>query len=262
MKKNNENIAIIGCGNMGGGIARRLGKAHPVFLYDRNAKKMEILAQEGYGTPCRSLQEAFEHSEILILAIKPQGIQDFGKSIAGIPLKHTIISLLVGTAITQLRHYFPEQKIIRMMPNLALLCGEGAIGLCTEEALSPPELDKIDSLCEALGKSYWISESKFDGFSALAGSGIAFVFALIEAMVESGIAMGLSAEESQEMIQQTIKGGVQLLRETKKHPAELKWQVTSPGGTTIAGLQRFEEAAISGGIMNTFLATYQRSMEL
>ena len=257
-----KKIAIIGCGTMGSGIAKRLSKKHSLFLYDRNAKKVESLVKIGHGTACSSLSDAFHHSDILILAIKPQGIQEFGASIAKIPLKHTIISLLVGTTTLELKTYFPGQQIVRMMPNLALLCGEGAIGLCKESSLPSSEVDNIESICAELGKGYWIPESKFNAFSALAGSGIAFIFALIEAMVESGIAMGLSAEESQEMIQQTIKGGLHLLQKSKKHPAELKWQVTSPGGTTIAGLQKFEEAAVKAGIMNTFLATYQRSIEL
>jgi pyrroline-5-carboxylate reductase len=148
------------------------------------------------------------------------------------------------------------------MPNLALNCGESAIGLTTEDSFSKLELNEINSLCEYLGKSYWIPESKFNAFTSLGGSGTAFIFALIESMVEAGISMGFSAAEAQDIVQQTIKGSLALLDNTQKHPAELKWQVTSPGGTTIAGLRKFEEFGVRAGVMNTFLAAYQHAKDL
>lgn len=261
MGKNSKNIAIIGCGNMGAAIARRLSSTNNIFLFDRNLKKMEILEKEGCGTACSSMLEAFKKSELLILAIKPQGIKEFALTITPKTLKHTIISLLSGTTLDQLKALFPGQRIVRMMPNLAVLCGESTIGLSTNEAFSKADFNEFNSLCSPLGKIYWLPESKFNAFTALTGSGIAFVFALIESMVEAGISMGFNAVEAQEMVQQTIKGGVCLLDSSKEHPAALKWKVTSPGGTTIAGLRKFEEFGVRGGVINTFLAAYQRAIE-
>lgn len=262
MSKKSKTIAIIGCGNMGAGIARRLSSHNTLFLYDRNPQKMKLLQKDGCGTPCFSLEDAFKKSEILILAIKPQGIKEFAHTISPKTLKHTIISLLSGTTLDQLKAYFPGQKIVRMMPNLAVLCGESTVGLSADDSLSKTDLNELNTLCSPLGKIYWLPESKFNAFTALTGSGIAFVFALIESMVEAGISMGFNAVEAQEMVQQTVKGGLSLLDSSKEHPAALKWKVTSPGGTTIAGLRKFEEYGVRGGVINTFLGAYQRAIEL
>lgn len=262
MNKKMKNLAIIGCGNMGGGIARRLAPLYNLYLFDRNKKKMEMLEKDKCGTPCSSMREAFEKSDILLLAIKPQGVKDFAREIEGQNFHHTVISLLSGTTIEQLKGLFPGQKIVRMMPNLAVTSGESALGMSTEENFSKSELQELNNLCNPLGKIYWIPETKINAFTALAGSGIAYVFAIIEAMVEAGISMGFNAEESQELAHQTIKGGISLLESTQKHPAELKWKVTSPGGTTIAGLLKFEDYRVRSGIIQTYMGAYNRAIEL
>lgn len=251
-----KKITIIGCGNMGQALAKRLSPTNELFFYDRNREKVEDLEKKGYGTACSNIIEAVCSSEIIILAIKPQNL----KQVAELKLKdhQAIVSLLAGTTIETLRKYFPTVQIVRMMPNLPLVYGEGVIGL----SLDNQDKEHWKKLFEPLGKIYWLAEEKIDALTALAGSGPAFFYSMVEAMVDAGIAMGFSASDAQDLVHQMLKGSLVLLEQTAKHPGELKWQIASPQGTTIAGLKRLEELALRGGIINTFLAAYDRSKTL
>jgi len=256
-------ITIIGCGNMGKGLAQRLSQTNQLFLYDHNNEKSELLAQEGYGKACASIIEALSPSEMLILAVKPQNLKQLAESIKDtLRDSQIVVSLLAGTTIETLRQFFPSVQIVRMMPNLPLIYGEGVIGLTLSKKMKNEDKEHLTKIFESLGKIYWLSEEKIDALTALAGSGPAFFFVMIEAMIDAGIAMGFSALEAQSLIYQMLRGSLTLLEHTSRHPGELKWQIASPQGTTIAGLKRLEELALRGGIMNTFLAAYDRANKL
>lgn len=256
-------ITIIGCGNMGQALAQRLSPTTQLFFYDHNKEKAEIFEQQGYGTACKNIIEAVCSSEIIILAVKPQNLKQLADLIKEkLKDNQMIVSLLAGTTIETLRNHFPEIKIIRMMPNLPLIYGEGVIGLSLIKTQANEDKELLKKIFEPLGKIYWLDEEKIDALTALAGSGPAFFFSMIEAMVDAGIAMGFSAADAQDLTYQMLKGSLILLEKTTKHPGELKWQIASPQGTTIAGLKRLEELALRGGIINTFLAAYDRAKTL
>jgi pyrroline-5-carboxylate reductase len=120
----------------------------------------------------------------------------------------------------------------------------------------------VDGLLAGLGLNVWLNEKKIEALSALSGSGIGFVFVMMEAMLEGGILLGLTALESREVVLQTFLGAVALMAETGKHPAELKLQVCSPGGTTISGLKAMEEAGVRAGILATLVACYEKASKL
>ncbi len=251
------NIAIIGCGNMGRALAERLSEAHVLFLYDHHAEKSKQLENQGYGTACQEIAGALSSSEMLILAVKPQNLKQVA---ALLPDENRlIVSLLAGTPISALRQHFPTASIVRMMPNLALIHGEGVIGLCSDEKV---KREQISGAFAALGKVHWMLEEKMDALTALTGSGPAFFFAMVEAMIDAGIAMGFPAKEAQALIYQMLRGSLTLLEKTHKHPGELRWQIASPEGTTIAGLRKLEEVALRSGVIATFLAAYERGAEL
>lgn len=257
-------ITIIGCGNMGGALAQRLSPHYNVFLYDRNPEKAQLLQKQGFGKVCKKLSDTLKDSEVVFLAIKPQNLVDaadmiFGEQGSQHPL---LISLLAGIPHSRLKHHFPHFKIMRMMPNLAMMHGEGLIGLVGEEKITAKEHEQVSSMCQHLGQVHWLLESKIDAFTALASSGPAFAFAIIEAMIDAGIGLGFTAKNSQELILQMLKGSLLLLEKSDKHPGELKWQVASPAGTTIAGLRRLEELALRGGVIDTFFAAYERAKNI
>lgn len=256
-------ITIVGCGNMGAGMAQRLSTSNQLFLYNQNPQKAKDLELLGYGKAVDNLETAIKNSEIIILAVKPQNLKEAAASMAKhLNKSQTLISILAGTPIATLKHLFPTATVIRMMPNLALIYGQGVIALASESNLPGKEKDSLTSIFECLGKITWLPESKIDALSSLAGSGPAFFFIIIEAMIDAGVAMGFTAKDAQGLVQQMLQGSLTLLDKTGKHPGELKWQVTSPGGTTIAGIKKLEENALRSAIIETFLATYERAKEL
>jgi pyrroline-5-carboxylate reductase len=255
-------IAIIGCGHMGAAIAQKLSTLHQIALYDHNYEKSTLLEEQGFGQAYKDLKKALNASEAIILAVKPQSLVEVAKSLHGNFNKtHTLLSVLAGTSISTLHQYFPSIPIIRIMPNLAISQGEGIVGLSTNEKLKKKDKEEVTQLFEPLGKVLWLPENKLNALTSLASSGPAFVFAIFESMVDAGIAMGFNLEESKMLVHQMIKGSLSLLENTERHPGELKWQVASPGGTTIAGLKKLEEFAVRGAIMNTFLAAYEKAQQ-
>ncbi len=256
-------IAIIGCGNMGAGIAKSLHTYHQLTLYDRYPAAAQSLARQIPATVCQELVSAVEEADLIVLAVKPQNLSDISDQLAPLLKPHQIlVSILAGTTYASLKQVFPHSIVVRMMPNLALIHGKGVIGLVENPILSEKQKLLLQALFEPLGAVYWLPESKIDALTALTGSGPAFVFVLVEAMIEAGIYMGFQASDAKLLTLQMLKGSIALLEESDKHPGELKWQITSPGGTTIEGLKTLEDYAIRSGILHTFLASFNRTKNL
>lgn len=256
-------IAIIGCGNMGRALAIRLSERNSILLYDHHFEKSKQLEQEGFGTACKDLHEAVMHSKVLILAVKPVSFKEIARQLVKFePIDGMIVSLLSGMMLAQLRQAFPSHRLVRMMPNLAVSYGSGLIGLAVDRPLIESDQLLLTLLCNALGKVYWLKENQFNAFTALAGSGPAFALIMMESMVDAGIAMGFSSPIAQEIIQQMLRGSLDLWQKSARHPGDLKWQVTSPAGTTIAGIKMLEDSALRSGIINTFLAAFERANEM
>lgn len=256
-------IAIIGCGNMGKALASRLSKFHQLFFYDHHVEKALNLEHEGCGTACNDIKDALIKSEIIILAIKPQSLKHLTEMIKDkISDNQLLISLLAGITIETLQPYFPGVSIVRMMPNLPILCGEGVVGLSLSKIMKNQDKEQLTNIFESLGKLYWLPEEKIDALTALTGSGPAFFFAMIEAMVDAGVAMGFSDTDAKNLTYQMLKGSLTLLENSSKSPQELISQIASPQGTTIAGLKRLEELTVQESIKSAFCAAYDRAKTL
>lgn len=256
-------MTIIGCGNMGSGLAERLSTTTQVCLYDHHFEKAQTLEHNGYGKAYQDIKQALAQSEYVLLAVKPQNLKEVGPLVGkALKKEQILVSLLAGTSLKTLKQFFPHTTTVRMMPNLALIYGEGVIGLSSDENMMKKDKESLTGLFKPLGKIYWLTEDKFNGLTALTGSGPAFFFAMVEAMIDAGIAMGFTAKDAQGLVYQMLQGSLTLLEKSHKHPGELKWQIASPKGTTIEGLKRLEELALRGGIMHTFLAAYERANQL
>lgn len=256
-------IGIIGCGHMGGGIAKCLAGRHEVFLHGRDLKATETLAKEIKGISCKTAVDLVSHVELIILAVKPKDLNAVAHQISGkLSKKQILVSVLSGTTLQTLIKAFSGMNIIRMMPNLAVVHGEGVIGLSAVDKLDAKRREIITKLFLPLGLVRWFPESMMDAVTALTGSGPAFVLVMIETMVDVAIKMGFNAADGLELVLQMIQGTLCMLKENQKHPAELKWQIASPGGTTIAGLNELEASGLRNAIIKTFLATYERSREM
>lgn len=269
-------ITLIGCGQMGGAIAHRLSmeNQHRFYFYDHIFEKAESLAKECQGKALHHPLENFKEGELVdqaleeasaehvfMIAVKPQDLEELKTSLAPLKKAKLIISILSGKTVSTLESCFPSIPILRMMPNLAVRHGKGVVALTKNPALDSLT-SEIENLLEPLGLCAWFPEKQLDALTALTGSGPAFIYVLIEAMVGAGVHMGLRADETLPLILQMMKGAIASIENSKLHPAELKWHVTSPGGTTIAGLRKMEELAVRSGLFETFLAAYQRATEL
>ena len=256
-------ITIIGCGTMGSGLAERLHPNHTLLFYDHQFEKSNLLQEKGYGTAYTQLNEAMFQSDVLILAVKPQSFEEAATLIGNkLPENLMVVSLLAGTLISKIKTHFPHNKVIRMMPNLALIYGEGVIGLAVNDSLTEKEKNKLTVISEPLGKIHWIDEQQMNAFTSLAGSGPAFVLALIESMVEVGIAMGFTARESQEIVEQMVKGSLYLLYKSGQSPRDLIARIAPPGGTTQAGLKKMDELGLNTTIHSVFNAASSRANEI
>lgn len=254
-------IRIIGAGKMGANIAHPLAKAHSLSFYDKQIEKAQALAHEYNAAAVSSPFQGVSQETIVLLAIKPQDFVTFLEVKAPSQF-HSLISILTGVTLSTLESAFPSIPIFRMMPNLAVRSGEGVVALATSQKTSSLLREEISHLFLPLGLVKWFPESQFDGVTSLTGSGPGFFFVLVEAMIDAGIAMGFSHEDAFDLAKQMIAGSLSIMKETGKLPGELKWQVTSPGGTTIAGLRKLEEKGVRSGLIETFLAAYERSKSL
>jgi pyrroline-5-carboxylate reductase len=256
-------IGILGCGVMGGAIAHNVSQYHEVILHDHKEENGARLAKDLKADFQLDLEKFIEASEAVILAIKPKDLELISKQLTPL-LKHEaiVISILAGQSLQTLKHYFPLSPIFRVMPNLPLICGHGLLGIADEPEMEGRFKKKAEEILKGVGTIFWLKENLLNAFTALTSSNPAFIYLIIEAMVEAGIAMGFKGEEALEYVLQTIEGSVALLRYTRKTPAELKMEITSPGGATIAGLNKLEEQGVRAGLIAGLKACCQRADEL
>jgi pyrroline-5-carboxylate reductase len=254
-------IRIIGCGAMGSAIAQTLAEAKKeLSLYDKHEERAESLARAIGITKCETPLEDLSVGDALLLAVKPQDFEAVAEELKTFE-GGLITSIITGISASRLKQAFQHCTILRMMPNLAVRYGDGVVALA-EDPLLIPYKGRIEEIFSPLGMLRWIPEKNFDAVTALTGSGPAFVFTLIEAMVEAAIEMGFSAEVGYDLVKQMVGGALTVLYESPDLPCELRWRVCSPSGTTIAGLRVLEKCGVRSALIETFVAACNRSKEL
>jgi len=254
-------IAILGCGVMGSAFARQLAKqGHQLALCDRRREVGMVLADELGASFFDDPNEAADKAEVVLLAIKPDQIEDISQQLEG--RKRTLLSILAGTSIAEMQEWFPGCQIIRAMPNLALIHGESIIALVGDEDVDEELKRKVSELLDPMGMVFWTEEEKMDAITALAGSGPAFIIAIVEALVEAGIQMGLPVQIARSVALKMIQGAVSLMEHHEGHPGEIRWRISSPKGTTIAGLNALEKEGVRSGIIQTVLASYEKAKDM
>ena len=207
--------------------------------------------------------EAVVSSDVVVLAVKPQVTAEVLKEIGDVLTKRLVISVVAGVRLGRIIEACgPQARVIRAMPNTPAMVGEGmtalAIGLGVEES----EVRCARQIFESVGRVVRVDERFMDAVTGLSGSGPAYVFLMIEAMADGGVKMGLPRETASLLAAQTVLGAARMVLETGQHPASLKDQVASPGGTTIAGLHRLEQGGLRGLLIDAVEAAVKRSQEL
>lgn len=248
---------------MGTAFAKEFAKKEQVILCDQDKKRAKELSTELNCSFEERLTDAVQDADEILLAVKPKDLPALAKTIApALAEGKFVISVLAGVPLSILKNFFPLASLLRIMPNLALTCGEGVIGLVDDGHLAESVKKRAEALFEGMGLLAWMPESKVEALTALTASGIGLVFLMIEAMMEGGIFMGFNARESKELVLKAIEGAIALLKKTGLHPAELKLNISSPAGTTIAGLKEMEDRGVRSGIINALLASHQRGLQI
>jgi len=264
-----KNIAFLGAGNMAEALVKgllRAGVAEPreIVCSDRNEARGPELTQR-YGVRfTRSNREAVEQCELVVLSVKPQVMNKLLSEIApALNDQKLVISIAAGVPIAAIERKLGRGvRIIRTMPNTPALVGAGATALAAGEHATDDDLRQARALFDAIGKTVVVDEPLLDAVTGLSGSGPAYIFLIIEALSDAGVKVGLPRATAQELAAQTVLGSAKLLIETGEHPGRLKDQVTSPGGTAIAGLHTLEAGGLRTTLMNAVEAATRRSKEL
>lgn len=259
MERSKPKIAIIGCGTMGSGMARILGQRYPLILYDRHTEKADPLLSEINALVCNDLKVAVQGADLIILAIQPQNFLEIAKELVGKLRNGKIVaSIMAGVSTKMLKQHLGNISVLRVMPNIPCLYGKGVVGLVESSDITEEKKPMVEDVFSLLGNVHWIPENKADSLTALTASGPAFVYVMLESIIDAGIALGFSAEQSRELTLQMMEGAVETVKKSGKHPGQLKWDTATPAGATIAGLKQMEDEAVRSGIINTFLAAHER----
>ena len=207
---------------------------------------------------------AARDAELVLLAVKPQDLtQVFGQLNGSLGPEQSILSIVTGAKISTLAQGFGHDSIVRVMPNTPAQIGLGMSVWTCSAGVQEPIRKIAKTVLETVGREIYVDDEKYlDMATALNGSGPAYVFLVIEALIDAGIYVGLPRAVARTLALQTVYGSTKLVMETGKHPAELKDMVVSPGGTTAAGLQVLERAGVPGIIVDAVNAAYQKSVIL
>lgn len=252
-------ILIYGTGVIGGGIAKILAKDSKVLLFNRDSAKAENLAKEAGAVAMQNKEEALSEADVVLLAVKPQDFASTALELRGkIRNTQALISVLLGINLETLQTHLGTTRVIRAMLNLPSLYGKGVIGLATPESAVEEDKQKAEWIFKKMGQVFWLTESKLDALTAIAGSGPAFVLIFYEAMVDAALALGIPLELAKKIVEETLAGSAELIKQSKAHPGELRWQISSPGGCTIAGTKQLEDESFRSAVINIFLATHDR----
>lgn len=260
-------LGVIGAGAMGTAIIRGLIRGghlpEEIIVSDTDPGKRQSLLDSGFRLLSDN-RALVQQAEGIIIAVKPQVLPDVLKEIGpDYPQGKPLLSVIAGmtTAVFE-KSLPPGTPVVRAMPNVPTFIGEGVTGVAGGSFATMDDLSWAHELLSPLGKVIMVREQLMDAVTGLSGSGPAYVFLFIEALIEAGVRAGLSRENAKEMVIATVYGSVRMLQETKEHPAKLKEQVTSPGGTTAAALAHLERGALRGLISDAVEAAVKRSKEL
>ena len=263
-------FGFIGCGNMGGAVAKAVCRgADPkdVLLANRTPEKSAALAA-ALGCQCGSNAEVAKDCDFIFLAVKPQMMADMLSGIAPVLEERAdsrpfvLVSMVAGLSIAKVRQMAGgSYPTLRMMPNTPVMLGAGMIQYCSE-GVSPALLQTwLDAMAPA-GRLDAVPETLMDAASAVSGCGPAWAYQFIEALADGGVAAGLPRAKAQEYAAQMLLGSARMVLETGKHPGELKDAVCSPGGSTIQGVRTLEQRAFRGAVTDAVLAAYDKTKEL
>lgn len=264
-----QKITFVGSGAMGeamirGIIAQDLVAAPRIFASDPVAARREQMKSQFGVSTTDSNRNAVHDTDIVILSVKPQILPKVMAELKGqIPANALVLSIVAGVPIASMQAGLGHDRIVRTMPNTPAQVGKGMTVWVATPSVTPEQRKLTQQILNALGEHVMVEDEHYlDMATGLSGSGPGYIFLLIEAMIDAGVHIGFSRADAQKMVLQTIDGSVELVRSTGLHPAELRNRVTSPAGTTAAGLFELEQSGLRAAVLRAVQAAYHRSEEL
>ena len=259
-----KKVGFVGAGNMGealikGLLAANLVPAEAIYATDVRLERLKELDRQ-YGIQIAAGNtELVRHADVVILAVKPQIMEAVLKEVThAVTRRKLLISIAAGVSTATIHAALgKDARLIRVMPNTPALVLEGVTAIAKAEGLEPGDLDIAGEIFSAVGRVVVLGEELMDAVTGLSGSGPAYVAVVIESLADGGVRMGLDRLTAMTLATQTVLGAAKLLLETGLHPGALKDMVSSPGGTSIAGIAALEE----GGIRTTFIKAVERATQ-
>ncbi|XAR68439.1 Pyrroline-5-carboxylate reductase [Bertholletia excelsa] len=261
------NLGFIGAGKMAESIARgvvKSGVLPPGRIRTAHLGKARRAAFESFGVKVLDRNaEVVQESDVIIFSVKPQIIKEVVLQLRPlISEKQLLVSVAAGVKLQDLQEWAGHGRFIRVMPNTPAAVGEAASVMSLGTAAIEEDGELIAKLFGAIGKIWKADEKLFDAITGLSGSGPAYIYLAIEALADGGVAAGLPRELALGLASQTVLGAASMVTKGGKHPGQLKDDVTSPGGTTIAGVHELEKGGFRGILMNAVVSAARRSQEL
>ena len=261
-------ICFIGGGNMGEAIvksllAKGLAKPDDITASDISEARRDILKKKYRIKTVTNNKQAVSDAEVVVLAIKPQELAKVLPELKGLSSKQLVLSIMAGATIETLEEGLGHSVIVRAMPNMPAQIGEGMTVWTATADVNQKQKDMAQSVLAAMGKEIYVSGEKYiDMATAVSGSGPAYIFLIIEALVDAGVHIGMPRDMAEKLVIQTVLGSTRSLEVMGKHPAELKNMVTSPGGTTSEGLLQLETGGLRSLLLKAVIAAYNKSKAL
>lgn len=264
----NLQLGVIGIGKMGGIIVRSIAgtvfPARHIWVTDLDTTLVKQLRDETGTNSTADIDTLVAKTDVILCAVPPAAIPHILPQVArNLSISQSLISIAAGVTTTTLESYFhTPPAVIRVMPNIAASVGAAISVLTTGSAANETHLTIAQKIFNACGTSLVMDERHLDAVTGVSGSGPAYVALFIEALADAGVHVGLPRTDAQKLATHTVLGAATMLAETQEHPATLKNRVTTPGGTTAAGLHALEKGRLRATLTEAILAATERAKEL
>ena len=244
-------------------LTRGIAVPQDIVVSEVRPLRRELLSKEYGVNTLASNGKAIKGAELIILAVKPQDLSQVVEEIKNLSSEQVVLSIVAGAGLNSLCKGLNHRRIIRAMPNMPAQIGEGMTVWTTSVEVSQKQKEMAQPILSALGEEIYVPDEKYlDMATALSGSGPAYVFLFIEALIDAGVHIGLPRDIAQKLVIQTTLGSTYAVQKTGKHPAELRSMVTSPGGTTTEALLRLERGGFRSVLLEAVAAAYDKAKRL
>jgi len=261
-------IAFIGGGTMGEAmvkclLTKKVAMPQDMVVSDVSLLRRELLGREYEISTLADNDRAIENADMVILAVKPQNLPQAMEEIKGLSPEQVVLSIVAGATLSSLCQGLKHSSVVRAMPNMPAQIGEGMTVWTATTETEQKQKELAQTVLGVLGKEIYVSDERYlDMATALSGSGPAYVFLFVEALVDAGVHIGLPRNMAQKLVIQTILGSTWAVEKTGKHPADLKNMVTSPGGTTTEALLQLERGGFRSLLLEAVAAAYEKAEHL